>query len=225
MVKLWTDNGREFLSKDFQAYMQHKGICHELTSPYSPEQIFVIERDNRTVVECAHSMLHHRSLPLEFWGEAVNTTIYILNRVSSRTLHGTTPHTKWYGEPPDVSYFWEFGSLCYGHIPKQIHQNLESKARECLFVGYYTTAKAYRLWCLNKHKIIISRDVIFDEETSTPQQWMPNPAPVSSDYMSLFPSDNSISIDVSVSMHTNLPTSLASGVSLLGLQEAMGASH
>jgi hypothetical protein len=132
MIKLRTDNGREFLSNDFQAYLQHKGIRHELTTPYNPEHNSVIERDNHTVVECARSMLHHRSLPLEFWGEAVNTTFYILNSVSSRTLHGVTPYTKWYGEPPDVSYFREFGSLCYGHIPKQIRQKLDSKARECL---------------------------------------------------------------------------------------------
>ena len=46
MIQLQTDNGREFLSQDFQAYVQHKGICHELTSPYSPEQNSVIERDN-----------------------------------------------------------------------------------------------------------------------------------------------------------------------------------
>ena len=198
MVKLRTDNGREFLSEDFQAYVQHKGIRHEITAPYSPEQNSVIERDNRTVVECARSMLHHRSLPLEFWGEAVNTAVYILNRVSSRTLHGATPYTKWYGEPPDVSYFREFGSLCYDHIPKQIRQKLDSKARECLFMGYCTTAKTYRLWCLKKHKLIITRDVIFDEETSTPQQWLPNPVPVSSDYVSLFPSDNSDSSEVSI---------------------------
>lgn len=168
MVKLHTENGREFLSKDFQAYVQHKGICHELTSPYSPKHNSLIERDNRTVVKCACSMLHHRSLPLELWGEAVNTVSYILNRVSSRTLHGATPFTKWYVEPPDVSYFQEFGSMCYGHIPKQIQQKLDNKARECLFVGYYTTAKAYRLWCLSKHKIITTRDVIFDEESPPP---------------------------------------------------------
>ena len=168
MVKLRTENGCEFFSKDFQAYVQHKGIRHELTSSYSPEQNYVIERDNRTVVKCACNMLHHRSLPLELWGEAVNTTIYILNRVSSRTLHGATPFTEWYAEPPDVIYFREFGSLCYGHIPKQIQQKLDSKAREGLFVGYCTTAKAYRLWCLSKHKIIISRDDIFDEESPPP---------------------------------------------------------
>lgn len=167
MTKLRTDNGREFLSKDFQDFIQHKGIRHELTAPYTPEQNSVVERDNRTVVESARSMLHHFSMPLQFWGEAINTAVYVLNRVSSRTLHGDTPYTKWYGLKPDVSYFRIFGSLCYAHIPKPLCRKLDSKARECIFVGYCTTSKAYRLWCPREKKIVITRDVIFDEETSS----------------------------------------------------------
>ena len=66
MVKLRTDNAKEFLSGEFQDFIKQKGIRHELTAPYSPEQNSVVERDNRTVVECVKSMIYHKSLPLEF---------------------------------------------------------------------------------------------------------------------------------------------------------------
>ena len=145
MVKLRTDNAKEFLSREFQDFIKQKGIRHELTALYSPEQNFVVERDNRTVVECVRSMLYHKSLPLEFWGEIVSTTIYVLNRVASHTLHGETPFTKWYGYKPDVSHFKEFGSVCYAHVPKQVRAKLDNKAQECLFLGYCPTSKAYRL--------------------------------------------------------------------------------
>ena len=167
MTTLRSDNGREFLSKDFQDFVQLKGIRHELTAPYTPEQNSVVERDNRTVVESARSMLFHYSMPLPFWAEAINTAVYTLNRVSSRTLHGDTPYTKWYGIKPDVSYFRVFGSLCYAHVPKPLRKKLDSKARECIFVGYCSTTKAYRLWCPRKKKIVVARDVIFDEDTSS----------------------------------------------------------
>ena len=179
-------------------------------------------------------MLHHRSLPLELWGEAVNTTIYILNRVSSRTLHGATPFTKWYGEPLDVSYFREFGSICYGHVPKQVRQKLDRKARECLFVGYCTTTKAYRLWCFSKCKIIITCDVIFDEATPIQQQLQPATPQVPPDYSLLFPFDTSIFTNVSLSVNTipsmsspstSLGTSAAVGASSPHLHEAVGASQ
>jgi hypothetical protein len=171
-------------------------------------------------------MLHHRSLPLELWGEAINTAVYILNRISSRTLHGATPFTKWYGEPPDVSYFREFGSICYGHVPKQVRQKLDRKARECLFVGYCTTTKAYRLWCLSKRKIIITRDVIFDEATPTQQQ-LPVTSQVPPDYSLLFPFDTPVSTSVSSSVNTILSMSSPStsvGASQPGIHEAVGAS-
>ena len=130
MVKLRTDNVKEFLSREFQDYIKQKGIRHELTAPYSPKQNSVVKRDNRTVVECARSMLYQKSLPLNFWGEVVNTAVYVLNRVSSRT-----PFTKWYDYKPHVSHFKEFGSVCYAHVPKQVRAKLDNKAQECLFLG------------------------------------------------------------------------------------------
>ena len=143
--KLRTDNGSEYLSKKFQDYLSIKGIRHELTVPYCPEQNGVAERDNRTIVESACLMLHHRGMPLEFWAEAVNTAVYTLNRLSSKTILGSTPFQMWHGRKPDLSYFKEFGSLCYSHIPKQRRQKLDSKAREAIFMGYCNTSKAYRL--------------------------------------------------------------------------------
>ena len=134
MNKLRIDNGREFLSKDLQAFIQLKGIRHELTAPYTPAQNSVVERDNMSIVECARSMLYTFSMPLQFWGEAINTDVHVLNRVSSRMLHGDTPHTKWYGVKPDVSYFRVFGSMCYAHVPKPLRRKLDSKARDCIFV-------------------------------------------------------------------------------------------
>lgn len=128
------------MSKDFQTYVQHKGIHHELTAPYNPEQNSDIECDNQTVVEYARNMLHHRSLPLELCGEAINTTIYILNRVSSRTLHGATPYTKWYDKPPDVSYFREFGFL-----NKSLNKSIRSWTVRLGNVSLWHTAPLLRL--------------------------------------------------------------------------------
>lgn len=110
-------------------------------------------------------MLYNKNIPLPFWAEAVNTAVYTLNRVASRTRQGLTPHEKWTGSRPDVSHFRVFGSLAYCHVPKETRKKLDSKTRECLFLGYANTSKAYRLWYPAQQRIIISRDVIFDEET------------------------------------------------------------
>ncbi|UYV84036.1 hypothetical protein LAZ67_X000937 [Cordylochernes scorpioides] len=46
-----TDNGTEFLNKNFSDYLKSLGIVHELTAPYTPEQNGISERDNRTIKE------------------------------------------------------------------------------------------------------------------------------------------------------------------------------
>ena len=108
------------------------------------------------MVECARNMLYQKTLLLELWSEVVTTIIYVLNRVTSFTLHGETPFTKWYGYKLDVSHFKEFGSVCYAHVSKQVRANLDNKAHKCLFVGYYQISKACRLWSIHKWKLLNS---------------------------------------------------------------------
>ena len=54
---LRSDNGGEYLSKEFESYLQSRGIHHELLAPYSPAQNGVAERINRTLIVSAHAMM------------------------------------------------------------------------------------------------------------------------------------------------------------------------
>lgn len=67
---LRTDKGGEFQSAEFKRFCEKEGIHHELTTPYTPEQIGVAGRKSRTVVELARSMLKLKGLPNMFWAEA-----------------------------------------------------------------------------------------------------------------------------------------------------------
>jgi hypothetical protein len=71
----------------------------------------VVERRNQTVVVMARYMLKTKGLPAYFWGEAVPTVVYILNRAPTHTLDGKTPYEAWYGERPVVHYFRTFGCI------------------------------------------------------------------------------------------------------------------
>ena len=91
---LRTDNGREYCSELFDAFLKEKGIIHQLSVPYNPAQNGVAERMNCTVVECARSMLSHSNMPNVFWAEAVNTAVYLRNRSPTTALKETTQKRK-----------------------------------------------------------------------------------------------------------------------------------
>ena len=52
------DNGGECVSKEFDAYLKSKGIKHQLTIAYTPEQNGVAECINRTIMESAKALYH-----------------------------------------------------------------------------------------------------------------------------------------------------------------------
>ena len=93
VVTLRSDNGGEFMSLEFSAWLQEHGIKHETSIARTPEQNGVSERENRTVVESARSMLLTSRLPKNMWAEAVGCAIYLLNQVPCRATPDATHHT------------------------------------------------------------------------------------------------------------------------------------
>ncbi|CAI5506249.1 unnamed protein product [Closterium sp. Naga37s-1] len=56
---LCSDRGGEFLGRAFTDLVEDKGILHNLTCPYTPQQNGMAEREMRTVVEAVRTMLLH----------------------------------------------------------------------------------------------------------------------------------------------------------------------
>ena len=164
--RLRTDNGGEYVSKEFENYLKSREIFHEFTVPHSPEQNGVAERMNRTLVESARSMLSHAGLSKSFWAEAIATAAYIRNRMPTAAIReDKTPYEKWYGRKPDVSNLRVFGCMAYAHIPESQRKKLDKKSEKLRFVGYSIQSKGYRLFDENQ-KVIVRRDVVFNETDS-----------------------------------------------------------
>ncbi|WVZ84036.1 hypothetical protein U9M48_031114 [Paspalum notatum var. saurae] len=132
---LRTDRGGEFTSVEFGRYCADEGVERHLTAPYSPQQNGVVERRNQTVVGMAQSMLKAKMLA-EFWGEAVSTAVFILNRTPMKSLKGVTPFEAWHGKKPDVAFMHTFG--CVGHVKnvKPHLSKLEHRSTPMVFLGY-----------------------------------------------------------------------------------------
>jgi hypothetical protein len=82
----------------------------------------VVERKNRTIQEMARIMLKAKGLSNEFWGEAVATTIYFLNRCTTKSVHNMIPKEEWSKKNPSVEHLRVFGCVDFAHIPKERRQ-------------------------------------------------------------------------------------------------------
>ncbi|KAG6520747.1 hypothetical protein ZIOFF_017807 [Zingiber officinale] len=111
----------------------------------------------------AKSMMHEKGLPKIFWAEAVYTAVYLSNRCPTTAIPNKTPFEAWSGRRPSVNHLKVFGSICYSQIPKQKRSKLDESSERCIFVGYSTMSKGYRLFNLQLGQVIISRDVQVDE--------------------------------------------------------------
>lgn len=160
---LHVDNGSEYSNNDFQNYLSKNGITMETTAPYTPEQNSRAERDMRTIVECARTMIYSKNLPLHLWAEAVNTATYILNRTPTTQTPGSSPYELWTNKQPTLQHLRIFGSEAYMHIPDQLRKKLDPKSRKMIFVGYDSDSTNYRLFNPISKKIQISRNVVFNE--------------------------------------------------------------
>jgi len=132
----------------------------------------VLQRKNRTLQEMARTMLNESNVKEYFWAEAINTSCYILNRVSIRKVLNKTPYELWKNIKPSISYFHIFGCYCYILNNKEKLGKFDPKSDKAIFLGYSTTSKGYRVYNLKTQTVEISMHVIFDEydEHSQPKE-------------------------------------------------------
>lgn len=155
------------MSHEFDGYCKTNGIQRHMTAPYSPQQNGVVERRNRTLLEMTRSLLKHMSVPNMLWGEAVRHATYLLNRVATRSLQGQTPYEALRNKKPNVAHLKVFGCICYARTEKAGRKKLDDRSRLLVHLGTEPGSKAYRLFDPVSKRIVVSRDVHFDEE----KQW------------------------------------------------------
>nr|GFB71115.1 integrase, catalytic region, zinc finger, CCHC-type, peptidase aspartic, catalytic [Tanacetum cinerariifolium] len=145
------------------AYFAAEGIQHQTSVAQTPEQNGVVERRNRTLVEAARTMLSTAKVPLFFWAEAIVTAYFTQNRSLVIPRHEKTPYHIINERKPSVKFFHIFGSVCYTIRDGENLDKMREKGDECIFVGYSTQSRAYRVFNKRTRVIMESIHVNFDE--------------------------------------------------------------
>jgi hypothetical protein len=161
-------NGGEYSSTACKTFYKEKGIQWKPTVPYAPEQDGVAERVNRTILDRLRTILSDTGLQKDLWAEILSTVVYLKNRSPmTANKEGKTPFEMWYGRKPALEHLRVVGCPAYYHLPKTGQKKLDPRGQKAVFIGY-EGSNQYRLWDEDKHSIIRSRDVLFDEDKMSP---------------------------------------------------------
>jgi hypothetical protein len=111
-------------------------------------------------------MFKAKGLPGTFWGEAVTTAVYVLNRSTSKGAGGKMPYELWTGSTLSVQHLCTFRCVAHVKNMRPHLQKLEDKSKPMIFVGYEAGSMAYRTYDPSTKHIHITRDVVFDKEVN-----------------------------------------------------------
>ena len=105
IVKIRSDHGKEFENARFESFCEKNGIKKEFSTPNTPQQNGVVERKNQVIQEMERVMLLNKQIPQKFWGEAMNTSCHISNRIFFQAGTKKIVYEIWNGKKPKVKYF------------------------------------------------------------------------------------------------------------------------
>nr|GEZ40075.1 hypothetical protein [Tanacetum cinerariifolium] len=153
----------EFLNQTLHAYFAAEGILHQTSVARTPEQNGVVKRQNCTLVEATQTMLNAAKVPLFFSDEAIATACFTQNRSLVIPRYEKTPYHIINDQTPSVKFFYIFGSLCYIVRDGENLDKMKVKGDECIFVGYSTQSRAYKVFNKRTRVIMETIHVNFDE--------------------------------------------------------------
>jgi hypothetical protein len=103
-------------------------------------------------------------LPLFLWVEACYTAVYLQNRSPHRVLGDKNPEEDFSGKKSEVGHFRIYGYLTYSHVPSEKRKKLEPTTEEGILARYSETSKAFRIYIPSLRRIVLRRDVRFEED-------------------------------------------------------------
>ncbi|CAI7777782.1 unnamed protein product [Closterium sp. NIES-54] len=120
VLMLRSDRGGEFLGKEFTDFVDSKGIVHDLTCPYAPQQNGMAEREMHTAIESVRTMLLQIDVQHHWWYLALRQAVWVRNCLERLTTPlGTTLYQLLTGKKADLTLARVWGCMVQFMVPEQ----------------------------------------------------------------------------------------------------------
>lgn len=170
--------GGEYSLGEFTDFLATHGTMNQSSCTDTPSQNGRAERKHCHLLDTARSLLLSSHMPIGLWGEAVLTAAYVLNRMPTPLMFGSSPYERLYGKVPNYSLLHVFGFTRFILLPKRNCTKLSARCALCVFVGYSIQQKGYKCHDPVSKKLYVYRHVPFLERL--PSSSLPSkPATVS----------------------------------------------
>ena len=167
MKALRAVGGGEFISATLKEFCSQRGIAIKYAPPYLHEEKGLAERGWKTLATMKDSLLIDSGFPDSFWAEAMETSNYLQNRLSTRSRnHGELIlEETWTGKRQNLAHVRIFGSLVLVDIPPEKRSKSDfRKAWEGILIGYSNnTTKHFRVWAPKTRQVIMASEPYIDE--------------------------------------------------------------
>lgn len=158
---LRSDRGGEYLSIDFKEHLMGCGVVSQLTPPGTPQLNGISERRNRTLLDIVRSMMSQIELPSSFWGFALLSAAFLLNRSPTKAAN-KSPYEIWKGKVPNMAFLKIWG--CDAYVRVKVDDKLATRSEKCVFIGYPKETRGYYFYNRHEGKMFVARDAVFLEQ-------------------------------------------------------------
>ena len=99
--------------------------------------------------------------PLSFWGYALETAAFTLNRTPSKSVEMTL-YELWFGKKPKLLFLKVWG--CDAYVDRILPEKLEPKEENCIFIEYPNKTIGYTFYLRSEGKVFVTKNGSFLEK-------------------------------------------------------------